>query len=70
MELLIPPARVTAQDLGNNVVESFVGVVRARRLTGKTSTSLLDSEIYMQASVGLPFFNNLKISEKDSAFVI
>ncbi len=70
MEVLIPPARVTAQDLGNNVVESFVGVVRARRLTGKTSTSLLDGEIYIQAAAGLALFNNLKNSEKDSAFVI
>jgi hypothetical protein len=70
MEVLIPPARVTARDLGNNVVESFVGVVRARRLTGKTLTSLLDGEIYIQAQKGLALFNNLKISEKDSAFVI
>ncbi len=70
MEVLIPPARVTAQNLGNNVVESFVGVVRACRLTGKTSTSLLDIEIYMQVSVGLALVNNLKISEKDSVFVI
>ena len=70
MEMLIPPARVTARDLGINVVESFVGVVRARRLTGKTTTSLLDGEIYIQAQKGASLFNNLKISEKDSAFVI
>lgn len=70
MEVLIPPARVTARDLGNNVVESFVGVVRARRWTGKTLTSLLDGKIYIQAQKGLALFNNLKISEKDSAFVI
>ena len=69
-QTLSPPAHVTARDLGDNVVSEFQEVVRARRLTGSTSTSLLQGDVYVAADNGLAVFDNLKVSEKDTAFKI
>jgi hypothetical protein len=69
-ETLGPPALVSGRDLGNNVVPGFSGVVRARRLLGKTTTSLLEGDVYARAQNGIATFSSLQISEKDQAFVI
>lgn len=69
-EVLEPPARVTARDLGNNVIPTFNSVVRAQRLRGKTATALLEGDVYVKAKDGLAIFSTLQISQKDPAFVI